>query len=285
MEKIVLDQEGVFPVVKDCDDRATDRLPKTGFNLSGTIQGEGYLAGVPSLFIRLSGCNLRCIWQMDSGGYSRCDTTYASFHPDHTIEMETDKVVQWVKFNLNNLRHVVITGGEPLLQKNALTELCQQLKTELQVHITLETNGTLFDADLAAWVDLFSISPKLSNSSPDAEKLAFYKLPLTGPYQLHQNRRRNIGVLQSYIDLCRKTEKQLQLKFVVGKQRDALEIHADYLSHLNHFKTSEVLLMPLGATREELAETSPMVLSMAIANGWRFSPRIHIELFGSISGV
>ncbi|WP_430809306.1 MULTISPECIES: 7-carboxy-7-deazaguanine synthase QueE [unclassified Carboxylicivirga] len=285
MEKLVLAKEGVFPVVKDAQGRKIDEQPKTGLLRPGTIQGEGKLAGVPSLFVRLSGCNLRCIWQMENGSFCRCDTTYASFHSSETLEMEVDSVFDWIKHNTNNLKHIVITGGEPLLQKKALAPLCKRLKEELNLHITLESNGSLFDEKVAQWIDLFSISPKLRNSVPTPEKLAAYELREAGPYQYHDQKRVNTAALQSYIDLTRSSDKDLQLKFVVGKSDDLEAINNDFLSHLSNYKAEDILLMPLGATREEIAQSSPLVLDMAIAKGWRFSPRVHIELFGSKSGV
>lgn len=285
MDKLVLAKEGVFPVVKDHKGNLLTDQPQTGIELPGTIQGEGKLAGVPSLFIRLSSCNLRCIWQMEDGSYCRCDTTYASFHPDHILEFSVDEVFDWVSHNLGAIRHVVLTGGEPLLQKKPLALLCQRLKEELGVHLTLESNGSLFDAEVAKWIDLFSISPKLSNSTPNAEKLAHYRLKEAGPYKFHGQKRLNRHALQAYIDLSQDGQKQLQLKFVVGKTDDYLEIHNDFLNQLQNWKSEDILLMPLGATREEIAKSSPLVLEMAIRHGWRFSPRVHIELFGSKSGV
>lgn len=285
MEKLVLAKEGVFPVVKDHKGNDITDKPQTGLLLPGTIQGEGKLAGVPSLFVRLSSCNLRCIWQMEDGSFCRCDTTYASFHPDQIIELSVDEIFNWIKYNLGNVKHVVITGGEPLLQKKALAPLCKKLKEELSVHITLESNGSIFDAEVAKWVDLFSISPKLSNSVPSPEKLAAYGLKETGPFKFHNQKRLNLSALQSYIDLVNTSDKALQLKFVVGKLNDYQEIKEDFLSQLNNWSNDDILLMPLGATQEEVSKSSPMVLEMSIRHGWRYSPRVHIELFGSKSGV
>ncbi len=285
MEKLVLAKEGVFPVVKDHLGNNIIDKPQTGLLSSGTIQGEGKLAGVPSLFVRLSGCNLRCIWQMEDGSFCRCDTTYASFHPDQIIELDVEQIFNWIRHNLGNIKHVVITGGEPLLQKKALAPLCKKLKSELDIHITLESNGSLFDEELARWVDLFSISPKLSNSVPSPEKIAAYGLKENGPFKFHNAKRLNIETLQAYIDLCSGSDKELQLKFVIGKREDYKEIKADFLEQLKNWYSDDILLMPLGGTQEEIAKSSPMVLEMAILNGWRYSPRVHIDLFGSKSGV
>lgn len=273
--------EGVFPIVKDAEGNAIAEIPATGWNVSGTVQGEGKLAGTPSLFIRLATCNLRCIWQMDDGSFCRCDTSYASFHPDDKKAWRIDEIVNVIKHNIGAMQHVVITGGEPLLQKNGLEALCKSIKEDLDLHITIETNGTIFSEELTKYVDLFSISPKLSNSVPSAERLKFYNEPETASSKYHHEVRKNIGVLQSFIN----SAKDLQLKFVVAKQSDADEIINDYLKILKGYDKGDIMLMPLGATHEQIAKSNPIVLKMCIQNGWKYTPRIHIDIFGSKQGV
>lgn len=285
MSKLVLTSEGVFPVVKGIDGKVLNDLPQTGLQIPGTIQGEGKLTGVPSLFIRLSGCNLRCIWKMKDGSLCRCDTSYSSFQPVQNKTISVDDILLLLKHNIGTLKHVVITGGEPLRQKKPLVLLCQKIKEELNLHITLETNGTLFDRDVAQWVDLFSISPKLGNSDPNTEKLSACKLRETDPFRVHASQRINLEVLQAFIDLCNSSDKDIQLKFVVGLQNEDVEIKNDYLDKLNDYDPNDILLMPLGATREEIAQSAPVAMQMAIANGWRYCPRVHVDLFGSKQGV
>ena len=282
---ITLANEGVFPIVKDKDGKALQAAPATGIAVAGTIQGEGKLAGVPSLFIRFSSCNLRCIWRLPDGTYSRCDTPYASFDSSEIHQKTVDDVLALVRHNLGPIRHVVITGGEPLLQKEALIELAARLKSELQLHVTIETNGTLFNEQVARQVDLFSISPKLANSTPNEAKLAALGLTPSGPLKFHGERRLNLSALQAYIDVCRSADKDFQLKFVVGQPSDEQEITTHFLNRLKGWAASDIMLMPLGATQEELQQTTPMVLEMAIRNGWRYTPRVHIDLFGSKPGV
>lgn len=283
--KITLANEGVFPIVKGKDGNDLPAAPATGIAVAGTIQGEGKLAGVPSLFIRFSSCNLRCIWQLPDGSFSRCDTPYASFDSNDIHQQTVDNVLALVRHNMGPIRHIVITGGEPLLQKEALIELTSRLKAELQLHVTIETNGTLYNEQVARQVDLFSISPKLANSTPNMAKLAALGLTPSGPLKFHGERRLNLRALQSYIDLCRSTDKDFQLKFVVGQATDEQEITTQFLNHLKGWANSDIMLMPLGATQKELQQTTPMVLEVAIRNGWRFTPRVHIDLFGSKSGV
>src|ERR1035437_9487516 len=114
-----------------------------------SIQGEGILAGVPSLFIRVSGCNLRCRW---------CDTPYASWNPEGE-DWPLSRIIGAVA--ASSVRHVVITGGEPLIMPE-ISELCFAIHA-MQRHITVETAGTVY---LPLPVDLISLSPKLSNSTP-----------------------------------------------------------------------------------------------------------------------
>ncbi len=114
-----------------------------------SIQGEGKLMGMPSAFVRVSGCNLRCVW---------CDTPYASWRPegeDVPVAVILERVAKFPG------RHVVLTGGEPMIMPD-LVELCGALKAR-DYHITIETAATVF---AAVTVDLASLSPKLSNSTP-----------------------------------------------------------------------------------------------------------------------
>jgi 7-carboxy-7-deazaguanine synthase len=168
-----------------------------------SIQGEGKLAGVPSFFIRLSGCNLRCAW---------CDTPYASWNPDgepQAIDALADAAAV--------AKHVVVTGGEPLIF-DRLPQLLTALK-QRGLHITIETAGTVFQPELrAGLVDLASISPKLSNSTPRNDPR-----DADGKWmRLHESRRINLEAIQALIDLpCDR-----QLKFVVAQPVDLAEIDA-----------------------------------------------------------
>jgi 7-carboxy-7-deazaguanine synthase len=285
MNQIILSNEGVFPITRDKEGQLLPNLPATGLNISGTIQGEGKLAGTSALFIRFASCNLRCIWELPNGKFSRCDTPYASFHSNNNISTNVREVVDLVRANLGILKHVVITGGEPLIQKAELANLAALLKEETGVHITLETNGTLFDPDVAKNIDLFSISPKLTNSNPNFNKLKALGLEPSGPLIFHAEKRTNLNALQSYLDVCKETGKSLQFKFVVAKSEEATEIEEVFLSNLTGWQSDDIILMPLGANREELLQTSKLVMEMAIRKGWRYTPRIHIELFGSKAGV
>lgn len=267
MSKILLSEDGVFPIVRDEKGILLNDVPETGIAMAGTIQGEGKLEGVPSLFIRLAGCNLRCEWVLSDGSRSLCDTEYSSFDISTARKRDVEDVVLLVKNNLGNIRHVVITGGEPFLQAEPLLELCKGIKALDDIHITIETNGTLFDAEVGKYVDLFSVSPKLS-----------YSLGGKSLEGLEDS-------VQNFIDISNSDKsKDIQLKFVVCSEDNEKEIQ-EFLKSLKGWKPEDVLLMPAGGNQELLAKTSSVVLDMVIRNGWRFCYRLHVALFGGKKGV
>lgn len=224
----------------------------------GSVQGEGTLMGVPSTFVRVSGCNLRCIW---------CDTKYASWDPEGPT-LEIGQIVEQVR--AHGHRHVVLTGGEPMLF-DAIEPLCKNLN-ELGHHITIETAGTIF-RDLPC--DLMSISPKLSNSRPMGQ---------AGPSwdQKHEETRWQPAAVQHLID-----RYDYQLKFVVADSslnQDVAEIE-EILSQLERVRPERVLLMPECLDAERLQLGLKSALPVCLARGWRLATRLHIELFGHQRGT
>ena len=217
-----------------------------------SIQGEGVLAGVSSVFIRTSGCNLRCTW---------CDTPYTSWKPEGT-DQSVDSVLAVVKEF--GARHVVLTGGEPMLFEESVT-LCEQLRA-LGHHITIETAGTVF-RPIAC--DLMSISPKLSNSTPLHDP--FWSLQ-------HEKLRLQAEVVSRLMSLC-----YYQLKFVVAEPSDLAEIHP-LVSQLNA-NAEKVLLMPEGRDGATLNERSIWIAEICKQYGYRYSPRLHVLLWGDRRGI
>ena len=264
-----LAREEVFPIVRPGEKSAT-----TGLSFSGTIQGEGKLAGTPSLFLRLFGCNLNCQWVLPDGKKCPCDTPSA-INPGMPVSVQSvEAVAKTILENMNHLRHLVVSGGEPMLQSQSLTALFLILKkARPDIHITVETNGTIFHQNTAQLIDLFSISPKLYSSEPEEGY----------PDALQ---RINIKVLQNYLDIRSEyPQKDLQFKFVFSSLIDEQEIKNDILSKLNHWTTDDILLMPLGSNEQELKISTNSTLNVALKNGWRYAPRLHIDLFGSGEGV
>jgi 7-carboxy-7-deazaguanine synthase len=221
-----------------------------------SIQGEGKLVGVPSIFVRASGCNLRCVW---------CDTPYASWSPegqDVPVEQIAARVREFPA------RHVVLTGGEPMIMPD-ITKLCEMLKAD-EYHITVETAATVYEP---VPLDLASLSPKLSNSTPfDREGGRFARA--------HEQQRLNLPVIQQFID----SAPDFQLKFVVSGESDMGEIES-ILARLKRWTPADVLLMPEGTESKVLAERSGWVAEMCRTKGFRFCPRLHISLYGNRRGT
>jgi 7-carboxy-7-deazaguanine synthase len=285
MKSLTLVNEGIFPIVYDKSGQKLSENPKTDWTIPGTIQGEGKLAGVPSLFVRLAGCNLRCMWTMPDGSVSICDTAYASFHPDRPADWSMDDLIDTIRCNSQMVRHLVVSGGEPMMQAEALSEFCRRVKTELNLHITIETNGTIFDESVAQWVDLVSLSPKLQSSDPTLAKVEGAGYHYGGTFKLHATKRVNVEAIQQWINAAHRYQHDFQLKFVVRNPDDELEIKRTFLSHLSSFRFDDVMLMPLGGNASELSQTTAIAVEMSVRNGWRFSNRLHISLFGSRTGV
>ena len=220
-----------------------------------SIQGEGRLLGMPSVFIRTSSCNLRCVW---------CDTPYTSWRPEGR-DWNVKKILREV--HKYPARHVVVTGGEPLLAPE-IEELTQELKRN-GAHVTIETAATIFKPVAC---DLISMSPKLANSTPwKRAKGKFAKM--------HEERRLNFGVLQKFIE-----GYDYQLKFVVERRQDLTEIR-DLLDQLDGVDRARVLVMAQGKTSGELRRKAKWIVELCKEHGYGFTPRLHIDLFGNRRGT
>ena len=227
-----------------------------------SLQGEGFLTGAPSLFVRASGCNLRC-WY--------CDTPYTSWEPegdDWSVGEILQRADQLVGENGQAAcRHAVLTGGEPMLFAE-LVPLAAALK-ERGLHVTIETAGTLY---LPLACDLMSISPKLAGSTPPAER----------DQRWHDRHERNRHVPEVIRRLVR--EYEYQIKFVVDSPRDCQEAEA-WLSEFPEIDRSRVLLMPQGTDSDALHEKAKWLEPYCQEHGYHFCPRKHIEWFGNARGT
>jgi len=265
--------------------------------LYSSLQGEGLLTGTPSVFVRASGCNLRCWF---------CDTPYTSWQPEGedwsaeaiSVEVERLAVVGWDKLasasagppssnasggpaaadhryamvptalsHPTKIRHVVITGGEPMLYAEMIP-LCQRLQA-VGLQITIETAGTLY---LPVACDLMSISPKLASSTPTEERAGRWSTR-------HEQTRHRADVIQRLT-----SDYNYQLKFVIDTPADVEEVDA-WLTKFPHVDRRRVLLMPQGTDVAGLAEIGQWLEPYCREHGFVFCPRKHIEWYGSRRGT
>jgi 7-carboxy-7-deazaguanine synthase len=222
-----------------------------------SLQGEGELTGVPSVFVRASGCNLRCNW---------CDTPYASWHPEGST-LTVDEIVAAVK--VHPARHVVLTGGEPMIAKG-IHELAAAL-TQLGYHLTIETAATVAPGGIAC--DLASLSPKLQNSRPDERLSPTWR-------DKHEALRWQPDVVRQWLD-----GYGYQLKFVVSQAADVDEIESLLNQLGREIPRAKVLLMPEGVTVEALRNRAGWLGELCKERGYRYASRLHVELYGNKRGT
>jgi len=219
-----------------------------------SIQGEGMLVGIPSVFVRTSGCNLRCSW---------CDTPYTSWEPEG-VPMSVAEIVDEVR--RHPARHVVVTGGEPMIQPET-GELTESLR-DAGMHITIETAGTV-PGRVAC--DLMSISPKLANSTPREREGGRWA-------SVHERLRRQPEVLVQLM-----ASYPYQLKFVIAAPEDLEEV--ENLLDAIRADRLRVVLMPEGIDPVTLAERGRWLTEICKERNYRFSPRLHVTLWGNRRGV
>lgn len=249
-----------------------------------SIQGEGIYTGEPSIFLRVTGCNLRCVFKD-----SICDTSYTSFKPKKSIFADITEIadaIMRIKLSFPNTRHLVITGGEPMLYKEGIVELLKQIEF-FKFIVTVETNGTLgvieeLKEDGFGMVDLYSVSPKLSTSVD-----ATCKFLTPEQRDAHAEKRINYDKLAEYFTSL--YTGCTQLKFVYSGRDSIVEIkniidilNRDYNCRIT---PDQILLMPEGANREQLEMNSIPCVKVCISEGWRFCDRTHIRIWNDKKGV
>ena len=223
-----------------------------------SIQGEGELTGMPSVFVRTSGCNLRCRW---------CDTKYSSWTPEGEnvdIEELVERVCSYPA------RHVVVTGGEPMIAKD-IKEFADLLKQSGK-HITIETAGTI--APNGIQCDLASISPKLSDSTPEKGEISEEWI------ERHDSTRIDHDILNEWID-----SYEFQLKFVVSRKEEINEVKCIIDKIESDILPEKVLLMPEGTDSETIHSRYDMLVDLCKENGFRMCNRLHLDLFGNTRGT
>lgn len=234
-----------------------------------TFQGEGTSIGMPVTFLRLAVCNLHCVW---------CDTWYTwNFGKGDGVEKrfgsptvkmadevhEMDTVAVAKRLAKLQTKNLVISGGEPMLQQKNLMELFEfgGLRNHYLKHVEIETNGTI--PLVPGFIDNISqinCSPKLENSGNS--KVVRFKL----------------DVLKQYLDTGK-----AWFKFVVTSEKDLDEVK-EIVKEVE-ITPDRVILMPQGKTKDEQEVFQEKTAALAAKCGWRFTPRLHILLYGTKRGV
>ncbi|MGB9697101.1 MAG: 7-carboxy-7-deazaguanine synthase QueE [Ignavibacteria bacterium] len=235
-----------------------------------SIQGEGKKTGTPSFFIRTNYCNLRCQFV----GGNLCDTPYTSWSPEDSKNL--GRVT--IEYIISQYREfypsdVVITGGEPTLQRTGLIELCSALKKlDKKIFVTLETNGTRY-GEYVKFIDLISISPKLATSIPSNEKFK----------KLHLKNRLNFNILRQYELGARQKIYDIQWKFVVTSEKDIGEILQ--IQKKVNFPNNTVYLMPEGISRSDLSLKRKLIVNLCKQYNFNYCERLQILIWGNKRGV
>ena len=218
-----------------------------------SIQGEGISTGVPSVFLRLATCNLKCRW---------CDTKYtwdwSNFnYATEVVELDTPELLS--KIQSFKCTHVVITGGEPLLQQAELEPLVESL-AKYGFSFEIETNGTIVpSANLLRYINQWNVSPKLRTSGNISEERL---VPIA---------------LQIFARL-----PKAFFKFVIASESDIDEVSS--LTDQYGIPSEQVLLMPEGRTADALNRKSEWLSEACVRHGFRFTTRLHIILWGDERG-
>jgi 7-carboxy-7-deazaguanine synthase len=215
-----------------------------------SVQGEGVNIGKPAVFIRLAGCNLSCSW---------CDSKYAS-QPTQTFDLTVDSLLNVVA-QYNSCKHIVWTGGEPLLQALDISKVAKELK-KAGYYQELETNGTLNPFPLNTIINQWNVSPKLGGQGQEPGV------------------RINIESLSVWATLM----SNVWWKFVISSPEDISEtiLIIDKLQ----IERDRVFLMPQMIEHDQKSHAVMCLLvDVAKKHGFRFSPRLHILLWGHRRGV
>lgn len=235
-----------------------------------SIQGEGKTAGTPAVFLRLAGCNLQCngfsYQDPVSQEHLGCDSKQLWRRGQRT-NFETI-IANWQQQGwlekLEHGAHLVITGGEPLLQQRALTAFLQHLDRQLtkKIHCEIETNATVqVDSDLLKRINQFNVSPKLLHSGESRQKA-------------HKP-----AVIQQFAD-----SQHANFKFVIATPQDVDEVIETYMKPFS-LSPQRIWLMPEGGTQESINAKKPWLVELCKQHLFHFTTRLQVDIWGEVVGV
>ncbi|MGB3797739.1 MAG: 7-carboxy-7-deazaguanine synthase QueE [Alteraurantiacibacter sp.] len=233
-----------------------------GAEIFASVQGEGPSAGTPVAFLRLSRCNLACVW---------CDTAYTwHFEGDSrphrsgetysrkANQLELDEADVAATIAALGQKRLIITGGEPLMQASKLAEMLERLP---DIQVEIETNGTVDPpARLDVRVDQYNVSPKLAHSGNPKE----------------------LALRPDKLDRWA-TDERAFFKFVLSEPGDVDEVL--YLAKTHMIPASRIFLMPEGTDSKTLRDRMEWLVPLCLEHGFRLSDRLHIHLFGDTRGT
>lgn len=226
------------------------------------LQGEGKLIGIPHILIRFTGCKLRCRW---------CDTPYSSWSPEKAKYTYKD-IIKVVSEN-KHIKHSLITGGAPTLYPEQLKKIVQLLHKQGH-YVTLETEGSDF---VESGADLLSLSPKFRSSAPIPGEINLFtgKEITISQRDQHEKNRKDYQSMGNLIE-C---HPDYQVKPVISTEEDLIELKElqKFIAIPNHM----VWLMPEGATKEQLRQKRKWIAEVCVKEGYNFTDRLHISIYGN----
>jgi len=237
-----------------------------------SIQGEGPTAGKPALFLRLGYCNLKCgnpddpdhpqeEMETEDDATWLCDTieTYRNPEPVNATDLIDEWVLNGHLGSLNDgTANLILTGGEPMLHQDKLGRL---LKEHERISVEVETNGTISPkTPFDDYVNHYNVSVKLSNSG------------------MAESRRIVPEPINRFA-----ADPRATFKFVVSRDQDIDEIKD--LARRFGIAPSDIMLMPAGASRDDLLDNYPEVMDLCQEHGYQFSPRLQVSGYDEATGV
>jgi organic radical activating enzyme len=259
--------------MRKTDETAGMKLARMGdgAEIFFTLQGEGVNVGCPAVFVRLSLCNLHCVWCDTDHTWNFVGTPWAhekDSQPGYQKHCKVDAIIEMDAAQIAALvreygcRHVVLTGGEPLLQENGLLDLITELRLDgADWFFEMETNGTRLPSnELMDQLGQFNVSPKLANSG------------------VSESLRQKPEVISGFVE-----SGKAWFKFVVEKESDLAEVMA--LVEHSQIPMNRVILMPEGRNVEEIDKVAPWLAECCRNLGARFSDRLLVRLWGDKRGV